>query len=75
MNENDNVISVLKHIVTEVQFGAIPGCIIDDAAKECIEYISKYGCDILLIFNGIYIPINKNDTVKSVISKYWLGLK
>lgn len=67
--------SVLKHIVTEVHFEAMPGCTIDECANECIEYISKYGCDIVLVFNGIYIPINKNDTAKSVISKYYLGLK
>lgn len=67
--------SVLKHIVTEVHFEGIPGCSIDECANECVEYISQYGCDIVLIFNGIYIPIHKGDTVKSIISKYYIGLK
>lgn len=66
--------SVLIHRTTEVLFDAIPGCVIADAAKECIEYISEYNCDILLAFNSVYIPINKWDTVESIISKYHLAL-
>lgn len=67
--------SVLKHREKEVYFDAIAGSIIDDAAKECVEYIAKYDCDIVLVFNGIYIFISKRDTVKSIVSKYYLGLK
>lgn len=66
--------SVLIHRSTEILFDAIPGCVLTDAAKDCIKYISEYNCDILLAFNGVYIPINKWDTVESITSKYHSAL-
>lgn len=75
MNVNKNAMSVLKQRPSKVFFEAIPGCIINNAAKECIEYVAKYSCDIILIFNDICLSVSKYDTVDSIVSRYYKRIK
>lgn len=70
-----NIIAWLeKQSDTDVEqvFRPLAGCCIDVAAKLAVEQQNQ-GKNIVLAFNGCYIPV-KNDTVDAIVNKYntWL---
>lgn len=56
----------------EQVFRPLAGCCIDIAAKQAIEQ-QKTGKNVVLAFNGCYIPV-ENNTVDEIVNKYnaWL---
>lgn len=52
----------------EQVFRPLAGCCIDTAAKQAIEQ-QKIGKNVVLAFNGCYIPV-ENNTVDAIVNKY-----
>lgn len=63
-----------KQFNTDIEqvFRPLAGCDIDIAAKQAVEQ-QKQGKNVVLAFNGCYIPV-KDDTADAIVKKYdnWL---
>lgn len=62
----------LSHTLRTVSLKAVAGSSIQDVAKELIEYRKYTNCIYASVFfNSIYIEVDCNSTVESVISDYY----
>ena len=60
--------------VKEVMFSPAIGCDIDSAARQAIKKQKVSGKDIVLAFNGAYIPVEEK-TVDDIVNEYYSWVK
>ena len=58
----------------EYVFRPLAGTDIDTAAEQSIKKVQN-GENIVLAFNGVYIPIKKNYSIDNIVTEYYLGIK
>jgi len=57
----------------EQVFRPLAGCCIDTAAEQAVE-LQKQGKNVVLAFNGCYIPV-KNNTTDAIVNEYYSWLE